>query len=55
MFEFEAPCVKVTIEPHPDADKLEVATVKGYNCVVGKDQLKTGDLAVYIPENCRSA
>ena len=53
MFEFEAPCVKVTIEEHPKADKLEVAKVDGreYNCVVMKDQFKTGDTAVYIPEH----
>ena len=48
---FEAPCVKVKIEPHPDADKLELASVSGYNCIVGKGQFKTDDYAVYIPEN----
>ena len=50
---FEAPCVKVTVEPHPKADRLEVAKVdgRGYNCVVMKDQFKTGDFALYIPEH----
>ncbi|GAF81631.1 unnamed protein product, partial [marine sediment metagenome] len=27
---------------------LDIATVKGWNCVVGKDSIKVGDLVVYI-------
>lgn len=34
---------------HPNADRLELAQVKGWNVVVGKGNFKTGDLAVYIP------
>ena len=49
MSNFECLVVLLTIEPHPNADKLEVARVKGYSCVVGKNQYKTGDLAVYFP------
>ena len=55
MFELEAPCVKVTVEPHPKADRLEIAIVKGFTCIVEKGAFKTDDLAVYIPENCSRA
>jgi RNA ligase (TIGR02306 family) len=34
---------------HDNADKLEIAVVKGWSCVVQKEQFKIGDLAVYIP------
>lgn len=36
------------ILPHPNADKLEITMVGGYQVVIGKDNFKTGDLAVYI-------
>lgn len=36
------------ILPHPNADKLEITKVEGYQIVVGKGNFKTGDLAVYI-------
>lgn len=41
---------KLVIEPHPNADLLELAQVGLYNAVVLKDQFKTGDYAIYIPE-----
>ena len=50
MSTFECPVVRVSIEKHPDADRLDIATVGGYKCIVGRDQFKTGDLAVYVPE-----
>ena len=34
---------------HPDADRLEIAKVKGWECVVGKGDLNQGDLVVYVP------
>ncbi|MDD3412568.1 MAG: RNA ligase (ATP) [Lachnospiraceae bacterium] len=37
------------VEAHPNADKLEVAHVKGWHCVVRKGVYKDGDLCVYIP------
>jgi RNA ligase (TIGR02306 family) len=37
------------IEPHPNADRLEIVSVWGYKCVVLKGQFKNGDLAAYIP------
>jgi hypothetical protein len=36
------------ILPHPNADKLELTYVNGYQVVLGKGSLKPGDLAVYI-------
>ena len=38
-----------TIEPHPNADRLELAKVRGWHCVVPKGYYKPGDLCVYIP------
>jgi RNA ligase (TIGR02306 family) len=37
------------IKPHPNADKMEIAEVAGTQTLVGKDQFKVGDLAVYFP------
>ena len=37
------------IERHPNADRLDLAVVKGWNCVVGRGSYRSGDLCVYIP------
>lgn len=37
--------------PHPDADRLEIAQIGGYNAVVQKGQFHSGDMALYIPED----
>jgi len=37
------------VKPHPNADKLEIIPIEGYQAVVGKGQFKVGDLAYYIP------
>jgi len=50
MSTFAVKVVRLTIEEHPNADALELAVVGGYRAVVKKGQFKTGDLAVYIPE-----
>ena len=50
MAEFESKVVLVKIESHPNADRLDLAKVGEYHCVVGKGTFKTGDLAAYIPE-----
>ncbi len=42
-------CKIVKIEKHPNADRLDIATVKGWNCIVGKDNHKIGDLVIYCP------
>ncbi|MFI6878070.1 RNA ligase (ATP) [Streptomyces sp. NPDC050400] len=40
----------LTIHPHPNADALELAQVGLYRAVVAKGAYRTGDTAVYIPE-----
>ena len=37
------------ISPHPNADRLEMAQVKGWTCVVPKGEFCEGDKAVYFP------
>lgn len=41
---------RLEIEPHPNADALELAVVGGYKAVVPKGVYRTGDYALYIPE-----
>ena len=50
MAEFAATVERVSVEAHPNADKLEVARVRGYTSVVPKGRFRTGNLAAYIPE-----
>lgn len=52
MSDFSVQAHTLTIEPHPDpeVERLEIARVGDYQCVVGKGQYKTGDVALYIPE-----
>src|SRR5688572_2429673 len=50
MTDFAVEVVKIDeIMPHPNADRLELARVKGWIMVVGKDQFKTGEPAVFFP------
>jgi tRNA-binding EMAP/Myf-like protein len=42
-------CEISDVQPHPNADKLELAYIKGWQCVVGKGQFKAGDRVVYFP------
>ena len=50
MATFESGVHTLAIEPHPDADRLELAVVGGLCCVVGKGAFRNGQLAAYIPE-----
>jgi RNA ligase (TIGR02306 family) len=50
MSTFAVHVVRVVIEPHDNADALEIARVGDYRSVVRKDQFKTGELVAYIPE-----
>lgn len=36
------------IQPHSNADSLEVATIQGYRVVVKKGEFKVGDVVIYI-------
>jgi RNA ligase (TIGR02306 family) len=38
----------LNIESHPNADKLEIATVLGWKCVVKKGEFKPKDLCIYF-------
>lgn len=37
------------IEKHPNADRLDIATIKGWQCVVGRNAFQAGDKAIYFP------
>lgn len=50
MSQFEVRVYKLTILPHPNADKIELAQIGDFLSVVGKDQFRSGDLGAYIPE-----
>ena len=39
------------VEEHPNADRLELARVGGYRCVVPKGKYQAGERVAYIPEN----
>lgn len=41
---------QLTVHPHTNADALELAQVGLYRAVVAKGAYKTGDFAIYIPE-----
>lgn len=42
-------CKIDNVQKHPNADKLDVATIKGWNCIVGRNEYTPGDLVVFIP------
>jgi RNA ligase (TIGR02306 family) len=50
MSTFAVHVVRVAIEPHENADALEIARIGDYRAVVRKGEFKTGDLIAYIPE-----
>lgn len=41
-------CQIAAIEKHPNADNLDIATVKGWNCIVRTGQYSQGDAVVFI-------
>jgi len=50
MSEFSCPVVRIEwLKPVPNSDALDFTQVYETNVIVRKGQLKTGDLAVYIP------
>ena len=42
-------CKIKEVNPHSNADKLELAIVNGWQCVVSKNKYKADDLVVYFP------
>jgi RNA ligase (TIGR02306 family) len=50
MSTFKVEVVSIdSVVNHPGADRLDIAQIRGWRCVVGRDQFKTGEEAVYIP------
>ena len=37
------------VEHHPNADRLDLLTIKGWQVVAGRDNYEEGDLAIYFP------
>lgn len=50
MSTFSVKVHAVEVLPHPNADKLELARIGAYLCVIPKDVYTSGDLVAYIPE-----
>lgn len=50
MSTFAVTLERITVLPHPDADRLELARVGMFHAVVGKGNHATGDTVFYVPE-----
>lgn len=50
MSTFRVTAEELTVHKHPNADALELAQVGLYRAVVAKGAYRTGDFALYIPE-----
>ena len=42
-------CKIAEVINHPNADKLDILTVKGWKCIVGRNQYHSGELVIYCP------
>jgi RNA ligase (TIGR02306 family) len=42
-------CKVERYDDHPNADRLGIIQVKDWNCIVGRNQYKEGDLVVFVP------
>lgn len=42
-------CRVDSVRPHPNADRLDIAVIKGWQCVIPKGTRSAGDLVTYIP------
>jgi len=42
-------CAIASVEKHPNADRLDLVKVKDWQCIVGRDNFKVGDLIVFCP------
>lgn len=50
MADFKVEILQVdAVKNVPDADRLDVAQIKGYQVVIGRDELTAGDLVAYLP------
>lgn len=47
---YKVPLTKIlAIDPHPNADRLSLATVYGFQVVIPKDSYEVGESVIYIP------
>lgn len=50
MSTFEVSVVKIDdVIEHPNADRLDLVQIAGWNCVIRKGEYQKGDKVVYIP------
>jgi len=42
-------CKVKDVVNHPNADRLDIVTVKGWKCITGRDDFVIGDLVVFVP------
>ena len=50
MLDFDVLTYHAKIEPHPNADRIELCQIGDYQTIVQKDSIKDGDVVAYIPE-----
>lgn len=51
MSSFAVPIKRIrAIEPHTNADAIELAVIDGYRSIIKKGEFRQGDLVAYIPE-----
>ena len=50
MSTFKVKVYEIEIQPHPNADVIELAVIGDFRSIVRKGQYKNGDLVAYIPE-----
>ena len=50
MSDFEVRVYPAEIQPHPNADAIELCHIGGYRSIVMKDSIRTGEPVAYIPE-----
>lgn len=51
MSSFSVKVLPITeIIPHPNAERLEIAKIMGFETIISKNSFKAGDFAAYIPE-----
>lgn len=50
MLEYRVPFTKILkVEPHPNADRLDICTVYNFQVITSKDKYKVNDNVIYIP------
>ena len=46
----KAEIVRAQVEPHSNADRLDIAIIEGYRAIIAKGSVSSGDLVAYIEE-----